>query len=425
MKVLLVSPNTEQTDIPTPPLGLWCVAEAALRAGHDVLAVDLMHEEDIRGRLIRDLETHAPEIIGVSIRNIDDQDMHEPRFLLDQSKEVIKLIKARTNVPVVLGGAGYSMFPESALSYLGADMGIRGDGEEAFTALLARMEQGRPPAGIPGFYLPGAPPANVRAVSSDLDLCPLPAPEHFHVDAYDPEKLWMPVQTRRGCPIGCAYCSTPHIEGRLLRKRRPDQVIRWLKKWKGAGFSRFHFVDNTFNLPPSYAETLCDEITTAGLEIQWLCILYPGAFTDRLAEKMRRSGCRHVSLGFESGSPRILKSLNKRFTPKDVLEASRMLRAQGIQQMGFLLLGGPGETRDTVEESLSFIERLDPDLLKITIGVRIYPETPLARHAVASGFVSPDDSLLFPRFYLETGLEEWVENRVESWLKEHPKWNNP
>jgi hypothetical protein len=90
--------------------------------------------------------------------------------------------------------------------------------------------------------------------------------------------------------------------------------------------------------------------------------------------------------------------------------------------MGFLLLGGPGETKETVEESLSFVDSLPLDALKITIGIRIYPYTELASVAVREGLISPDDSLLFPKFYLTSDLEPWLQETVDAWAAERPNW---
>jgi radical SAM superfamily enzyme YgiQ (UPF0313 family) len=186
--------------------------------------------------------------------------------------------------------------------------------------------------------------------------------------------------------------------------------------------SRLFFVDNTFNRPLSYAKALCKALTDLSLHLEWRCILYPDAIDEELASIMARSGCTEVSLGFESGSEQILHVLNKRFKPEDVKRASRILADQGIRQTGFLLLGGPGETKQTVEESLAFADSLKLDAVKVTRGIRIYPYTHLAHIAVQEGVVSPDDDLLLPRFYRAPGLETWLEATVEDWAKDRPNW---
>jgi radical SAM superfamily enzyme YgiQ (UPF0313 family) len=192
--------------------------------------------------------------------------------------------------------------------------------------------------------------------------------------------------------------------------------------WVESGFTRFQFVDNTFNLPPSYALDLCYRLAETDLSTTWRSILYPGKLEERLVKAMAKAGCREVSLGFESGCDDILKEMNKHFLSKDVREAAGMLSDQGIHTMGFLMLGGPGETRESVEESLAFVSALNLDALKITFGIRIYPETKLAKVAVQDGLIAPDDDLLFPKFYMVEGLEDWLRETVARQIKEHRNW---
>ena len=137
---------------------------------------------------------------------------------------------------------------------------------------------------------------------------------------------------------------------------------------------------------------------------------------------MARAGCTQVSLGFESGSERILKNMNKIFSPEEVSQISEMLSEQGIRQMGFLLLGSPGETRESVEESLVFADSLKLDALKITVGVRIYPHTLLEKIARDEGVTSSHDDLLLPRFYLAKGLEDWLPETSKKWVATRRHW---
>lgn len=422
MRVLLVSAGTEKINLPTFPLGLACIAQATLDAGHEVECLDLLAEKDPKSVLQETVGDFQPSVIGISVRNIDDQNMAGPKFLLEQARNAVSWCRAVSGVPVVLGGAGYSLFPEKALEYLGADMGIQGEGERVFPMLLEVLEKGGAIGGLPGLYLRSRGLQGKRAFAGDLDGLPLPDPSLFPTAAYKGADFWVPVQTRRGCPMGCSYCSTETIEGNLIRRRSPRAVVRWLERWVGAGFRRFQFVDNTFNLPPSYARALCAALAEAPNRLDWRCILYPGALEKRLIQTMAEAGCREVSLGFESGCDAILKGLNKRFTAQDVRRAADMLRDCGISTMGFLMLGAPGETRRSVEESLDFVQGLELKAVKITVGVRIYPHTRLAKIAAAEGLISPEDDLLFPRFYMPRGLETWLRRIIAERVEAHRNW---
>jgi len=422
VKVLLISVNTEEINILPLPLGLHCVAVAARNAGHEVKLIDLMTEKNDAVSIVGTIESFSPEIIGISVRNIDDQNMENPKFLLDQAKKVVAACRTISGAPLILGGAGYSIFPESALQYLEADMGIQGEGEKAFPLLLDRIQRGGDLSGTPGLYVRGLGIQGKRVYVKNLDTLPLPDTHLSSLTVPDSQERWMPVQTRRGCPMNCSYCSTATIEGSHIRKRRPESVVEEITRHIHAGFSWFYFVDNTFNIPLSYVKELCRAFITHGLKISWRCIFYPGILDNESIDLLARSGCREVSLGFESGCDHILRTMNKKYSPDAVRKSSAILKDFGIKRLGFLLLGGPGETKASVEESLAFADSLDLDALKITVGIRVYPYTALAKTAVNDGFIRPDDNLLFPKFYVVANIREWLNETVKVWTSERPHW---
>ena len=422
MRVLLVSANREQINMRTLPLGMGCVAATARRGGHEVKVVDLLAEGADSSSFRLALESWNPGVIGVSIRNVDDQSMQDTRFLLEGVRDVIADCRAFSEAPVVLGGAGYSIFPESILDFLEADMGIQGEGEAAFPALLERLEAGAALEGTPGLYLPGRGLQGARAFETELDRLPLPEPGLWIPADLPRTDTWIPIQTRRGCPMRCSYCSTATIEGRRIRKRSPETSVRWMAEHVRAGFRRFHFVDNTFNLPGDYAREICRTLVKERLDVCWRCIVYPGKLDRSLVNDMAGAGCAEVSLGFESGCDRILRAMNKGFGTGDVARLSKALAGRGVRQMGFLLLGGPGETRESVEESLAFADSLPLDMVKVTAGIRIYPGTALARSAVEDGILRPEEDLLVPRFYVVPALRDWLQEAVKRWVEERPHW---
>jgi radical SAM superfamily enzyme YgiQ (UPF0313 family) len=422
MNILLLSANTETINMPAIPMGLGCVGAALEAAGHRVRLLDLLIEADPSAAVDAALFDPAPDAVGVSIRNIDDQNMQAPRFLLQGAKEVVARLKERTGAPVILGGPGYSIFPRASLDYLGADMGIRGEGEAAFVALLRCLANGKDPAGLAGVFVRGRPKPKPAERIAALDRFVPPKPKWFPDPAYRRPEFWLPVQTRRGCPLKCSYCSTPAIEGNTIRRRDVEAAADFLGTWAAAGFGKVFFVDNTFNLPPSYARSLCRQIVRKGVALSWRCILYPGQVSESLVRDMAAAGCCEVSLGFESGDPDMLASMNKRFGPGEIRRAVRLLSGAGIRQMGFLLLGGPGETRESVKRSIAFVDSLGLDMVKVTVGVRIYPKTRVAKIAREKKMVDPDDDLLRPRFYLEPDLEGWLVDHARRTVEERKGW---
>lgn len=424
MRVLLISSNIEQITMPVLPMGLAGIAAAAEKVGHEVRLLNLLVRDDSRQLIKKAVQDFEPELIGISVRNIDDQCRENPRFLLEPVKEVVRSCRAFSSAPIVLGGAGYTIFPRRALDYLGADLGIRGEGEQAFLRLLDRLQHNADITEVPGLVLPDRGAGESVELIRNLDEFPLPGPEKLSLPpSWNGQQLWVPLQTRRGCPMQCSYCSTPAIEGKIMRRRSPDQVVKAISRFVAAGFTHFYFVDNTFNLPASYAKDLCDRFIESSLDIKWRCILYPRKIDAELVEKMARAGCVEVALGFESGSPQILQSLNKKFLPEEVHRIAELLQKYGIQRMGFLMFGAPGESRDTVLESLAFAEALNLEAMKITTGIRIYPNTALAQTALHEEVITPETNLLYPTFYLAPGLEPWLTETVASWLQSHPDWH--
>ncbi len=414
MRVLLISANTERITMPVLPLGPALVAAAARRAGHEVTLLDLLTVADVRTGVREGVAGVRPEVIGISVRNIDNQSRRDTRFLLAEVKSVVAACREVSLAPVVLGGAGFSIFPLAVLRFLEADFGVCGEGERAFVDLLDSLTRGVDPVEVAGVVARwgerGAPPVRIPRLDEEVGTDPAWLEG---CDLADPE-TWVPVQSRRGCPLGCSYCSTPRIEGSRPRTRSVERVMAEVRHAVALGAGRVQVVDNTFNLPRSYALALCRELARITPRLQLRGIVYPLGVDGELAEAMADAGFAEVSLGFESGAEPVLAAMHKRFTRDDVTEAAKNLDAAGVRAQGFLLLGGPGETRDTVRRTLDFAAALPLEWFKATAGIRIYPGTPLAARAVADGVVQPDDDLLLPRFYLAPTLEGWLDEELDA-----------
>jgi radical SAM superfamily enzyme YgiQ (UPF0313 family) len=424
MRVLLISGNREDVDIRVPALGLACIAAATEKSGHETLLLDLMTTKDPEKAVADAINEFHPEVIGLSVRNIDDQRMRNPRFLLNQARDAVAWCRQSSTAAIVLGGAGFSILPQPILEYLDAEMGIQGEGEAIFPELLNRLQSNMEIGELPGVYQRGKHPPVRRAFSKELDPFPLPDPSMIARSLSGATDAPVPIQTRRGCPLSCSYCSTPTIEGKLVRWRSPESVVAWIARWVEEGFRNFYFVDNTFNLPPSYATQLCTRIIAAGLNISWRCILFPGGLDEKLIAVLGKAGCTEASLGFESGAENILHCMGKQFAPADVRRASDALRRHNIRRMGFLLLGGPGETRESAEESLAFAESLELDALRLSVGIRIYPNTDVARTAEEEGLIKSEQELLFPKFYVVKDLEDWLYETAAAHISAHPNWSS-
>ncbi len=194
-----------------------------------------------------------------------------------------------------------------------------------------------------------------------------------------------------------------------MRLRTPRRVVDELEfLTKEYGKREFYFTDNIFNYPVSQAESICQEILFRRMDIKWYCIANPCSLSKDLLQLMRKAGCYGLSIGNESGSPMMLRNLRKNFTVEQVIDSCQICRDLGIEYTCFLLLGGPGENRKTVDESISLIEKVKPTHLSINVGIRIYPNTELTRIARKESVIDSQDDLLFPTFYLSPEIKGWI-----------------
>jgi radical SAM superfamily enzyme YgiQ (UPF0313 family) len=423
MKVLLVNANRCRDLVPPPPVGPACVASAAADAGHEVRLLDLMLSTDPEGDLGRALRETSPDVVGLSVRNLDNLIRQRARAQLSSVAPLLAAVRAASRAPVVLGGPAVSVAGASALRRLDADFAVVGEGEGPFVALLEALQGRRSLDDVPGL---------VRRRDGDVVVSPRAHAERFSgsgmerwVDwrAYERLGATWPIQAKRGCPMPCSYCLYGAIEGARHRLRPPAEVVDEMERVSRAHRPRaFEFVDSTFNLPVDHSLALCEEIARRGsraaLTAQGVNPL--GASRDLLAA-MKRAGFNSFMVSAEAGSDAMLARLGKGFAMEHVERTREAARGSGMVSLWFFMLGGPGETEATAEETLSWVERsIDwPGSMAILFaGVRVLPGTDVARLARAEGQVAADDDLVEPRFYISHAVDErWLAGRIHRAVK--------
>lgn len=430
MRVLLISENRCRVNLVPFPLGPAYVASAARVAGHEVRGLDLMFSDDPAAAVREAVADFEPECVGLAVRNIDNQDIAASEFYPEQTLPIVEAVKSSTGAPVVLGGAGFTIFPLECLEYFDLELGIVGEGEEAFIRLLEVLQGGGDPAGLPGMAVRRGGERSVNPPGPAPGFARLPGPDYagFGVSNYqwDPGRglpLAANLQARRGCHLRCIYCPNPLIEGHEVRMREPRAVaeaLELLEKEHGIGTAFFN--DALFNFPLEYTFELLRAIAARRLSIKWGCSINPLFYQDGLFTLMREAGCFHVSLGNESGSEDMLRALRKDFTREDIARGARAARAEGLMLHCFLLLGGPGESRASVEESVRFLEELEPTSVGVTVGIRIYPGCELHRIALEEGVIVPGQNLLRPTFYMSREVEPWLHDYMREVCDRHPTW---
>ena len=421
MKVLLVSANRKDFPDPVYPLGISLVAAAAERDGHQVRVVDLRWGEEPLAPIIA---AWAPDVVGLGVRNLDNLTWGRSVTYLPEIRAVVAEIRSVFRGPMVLGGSGYSLFPEALLDRLDVPYGVVGEGEDAFPALLDALDGRRETAGIPGVAVRGA---TIAPAPSRQDVAPGRNPlRRALAERYAGRGAAIGVQTKRGCPFRCTYCTYPNLEGAALRLRAPDDVVDEVEELVGAGVRSVFFVDDTFNVPGDHAEAVCRRLVERGVQVSWSAFGHPSRLTPELAGWMKRAGCSGLEFGSDSLCDGVLQELRKGFTVEDVRAAHRTAAQASLPVAHYLLLGSPGETPDTLAQTLREADRLPPAAYIAMLGVRLYPETELTHRARDEGIIGKDQDLVEPAFYFSPGVEvAAVSDGVRAHARQRRNWIVP
>jgi len=435
--IVLTLVNSNRMLPPIAPIGLDYIASAVRQAGHEVELVDLCLADDAEAELDRYFAARQPDLVGISFRNVDDCFWPSAQSFLPVLQADVAAVRRRTDAPIVLGGVGYSMFPLRILEVTGADFGVHGDGEAALVQLLDQVRGQRCWERVDGllFRRDGCvvanPPSWPRRVSvvSRRDLVDNAA--YFRLGGQ------IGVETKRGCRRRCAYCADPIAKGRAYRRRSPAAVADEFATLLQAGIDVIHLCDAEFNLPLQHAEQVCDLLIDRGLgkRMRWYVYMAVVPLPESLIRRMRQAGCAGIDFTSDSAHPAMLAAYGQKHRLGDLEHAVRVCRKHGIAVMLDLLLGGPGETPETVAETIGAFKQIDPDCAGAALGVRVYPGTPLASMLEAAGPLeanphlcrryAPPVDLLQPTFYISAGLGSRPSTLVRELIGDDPRFFPP
>ena len=410
--------NTNRMMPPIAPVGLDYLACSCRAAGIPTDVLDLGLAEDPWAALEGCLSQQGPALIGLSFRNVDDCFWPGKGSFVPELARTVERIRKLSAAPVVLGGVGYSIFPERLLEETGADFGIRGDGEGALASLFGELEGGRSFTRVSGLLWRAADGLRSNPPSWPLDIDLAPSRDSVDNATYFRKGGQLGVETKRGCPRGCIYCADPLAKGTAARLRAPYRVAAEMEALLRLGIDVFHLCDSEFNIPRDHAVAVCEEIVRRGLgeKIRWYAYLAVVPFDEELAALMRRAGCLGINFTGDAGSQAMLSTYRHAHRREDIREAIRLCRSSGIRVMIDLLLGGPGETPATLKETVDFLKDAGPDGAGAALGIRVYPGTEMERRVLAEGPAASNPSIrrayegpvdfLEPTFYVARELGE-------------------
>ena len=385
-KVLLISANTERFPEPAFPLGAAYVARAIQSSGARVRIFDAgLHRRPLR-EIERSISEMVPDLVCISLRNIDSVSYPVFKSYLPWYESLLARVRNASEAPVLLGGSAFSIFPSEILGRLGADAGVTGDGEDGVSRYLRSRA-----AGIYKGCL--------------QELSEVGFPEGLK-DVFPEMRRYrtIGVQTARGCTHRCIYCNYPLIEGGCLRRRPPGAVAEEIGRLHhDHGKCSFFIVDSSFNADEGHMAEVARSIAALGIKIRFSCYMEPKVSDPSIFRLLSAAGCMAVEFGTDSASDDVLGRMKKGFNSSDISSASVACDAAGIQACHSLIFGGPGESEETIAETVGFISGLRPRAVMCTLGMRIYPGTELHTIAEREGQLERGACLLDPKFYFSGG----------------------
>ncbi len=397
---LLVSTNRVVNPYPVYPLGIACLADVLERAGHRVVHYDLLSCGGVEG-LVSLLSERSFDLAGVSIRNIDTVDSSDPVSLTEDTVKVVRLLKAHGKMPVVLGGPAFSIMPEALMELTGCDYGIVGEGEELIVHVADLVEQGRRPSGR---IMHGRPSVNFRGVGRFNAEC---------AEFYLKHGGMLNIQTKRGCPYRCAYCSYPGIEGSTMRFREPEAVAADFSRLvKDYGARYVFFTDSVFNDSAGHYISVAEALVKSGNRTPWCAFFRPSRVESDVLELLAASGLAAMEIGTDAATDTTLAALDKGFVFDDAVAMNLRAVELGIPCAHYIMFGGPDETVETVAEGLENTERLVDSVVFAFLGIRILPGTALHRRSLDEGLIESRDSLLEPVFYFSPHVDRGEMDRA-------------
>lgn len=403
MKILLIQSYMGGGEPPIFPIGLACLKSSL--AGHDVRVFDTNTSPKPSDDLKSILVDFAPEVVGISLRNIDSTNKRTVIFYYDYLGEMLDAVKACSEAKVVIGGSGFSVFAAEIMQREPRiDMGVYLEGESVFPALIANLDS---PEKVPSVYFRknGEIFFTGAARQSSLNGFGMPDWKILPLSCYT-DRDAIGIETKRGCALGCIYCVYGFLNGRHYRLKDPTFVVDEIEHLvKDRGARRFMFLDSVFNFPKAHSEAICREIVRRGIDVKWSAWFSEAAISEEFLELAARAGCDTVMLSPDALSDGVLQILGKNFSRKQVLEAWRMLRKSNRFDVSYnFFKNPPGQTAGNFLSIALFCLKAKWQMgRKVHFefnSLRIEPHTRLHEIALREGAVAPEKSLLYPEYYI-------------------------
>ncbi len=428
MRVLLIATNRHdrlmgRMDARPLPIGLAYVAGYLDPSRHTTKVLDLMFADDYLAEVEAVVREFKPDLVGLSLRNLDNGSYLDPQWALPVTREVTERVRSVSEATIVCGGPAFSILPEACFAYVEPDLGVAGDGGETFALLADRLEASEPYLDLPGLvYREGGKVVfNGRPAVSSFSKPP--RLEDLDLERYRQAGFGIGVLTKLGDFWYPAAGSAQAVEDMAWRVIRPvqDVVDEVQTMERRLGLRKVFFIDNGFNIPLDHAKSLCRALIQADLKLHWNTVLAPHTCDGELVALMKEAGCALVLTGGRGVDSRDTAGLAQRL--EEVERVCRLCEDGDLHYTISQGFGEPGETRESVEEKLAFLRRLRPSLANLRIGVRVMPGTAEAALALSDGTIADESELIRPVFYIAEPVREWLVEHLQAEAGGRARWN--
>jgi len=404
-RLLLISANRHDQPYPVYPLGISYLHSYLSEhiPWYEIRLFDLNLQNP--GQLHDLLLEFQPHYTGISLRNIDDVNFYTRESFIHGYSSIVNLVKNTISTTLIIGGSAFSIYPERLFALFSPAYGIVGEGEESLQKLLTGLDEGLPVEDTEGLVYSARGTIRVNPRKRYLHSLNLDFDDEM-VGFYWNRSGMLNVQTKRGCPYHCIYCTYPLIEGSKVRTLDPGRIVDTLKKISlHNGINYVFFTDSVFNISNHFNLELAERMISAGLDMHWGAYFSPSKLDKAQLQLYKKAGLSHIEFGTESLSDTTLAHYGKHFNVDEVVRISAWCNELEIYFAHFMILGGYGETEATINESFENSKRIGNTVFFPYIGMRIYPGTRLQELAIREGQIQPGDDLLEPVYYVATGID--------------------
>jgi radical SAM superfamily enzyme YgiQ (UPF0313 family) len=447
MRVLLIATN--QADrymghmtVRPLPVGLAYVAAHISETRHTLHVLDWMFAEDAPAQTLATVQRFQPEVIGLSIRNLDNQSYLNPLWHLPTIRDVMHQIRSVSPAPIVCGGPAFSVLPVACFEYLKPDLGLAGDAAESFAQLVDRLDRGEPCTDLPGIVYGEKGRTVLREPQFTAHFHTPPRLDLLDLQRYDKAGFGIGVITKLAPYL---YATTEHSTGRQKsatglstlratnsgrptgkhvairstgqegwRIRPVEEVIEELRRLqRDFGISKVFFIDSGFNIPLVAAKELCQALLQSEIKLRWNSILRVAECDAELIDLMRRSGC----------SLALINAANLPETVPQVTHLTKLCNQSGLPFTLSVGFGDPGDTRKSVQQKLALLRDTQPAFAILRVATRVLPNTPVAKTALEEGLIDAQNDLIKPTFYVAAEVRGWLVEHLKTEAAHHPRWH--